>query len=101
MFLFIKGGIGMAAVPKEKSSKKEPKHLKRDEFELEEIANALNEAKEEGAHKVFSIYKSDELLEGTITKMDANTKLIHIKDKYMTVHKVHFLDILKVSDTEN
>lgn len=88
----------MAAVPKEKLSKKEPKHLKRDEFELEEIGNALNEAKEEGAHKVFSIYKKDEPLEGIVTKMDANTKLIHIKDKYMNVHKVHFLDILNISN---
>lgn len=89
------------AVPKEKSGKKEPKHLKRDEFELEEIANALNEAKEEGERKVFSIYKKDEPIEGTVTKMDANTKLIHITDQYMTVHKVHFLDILKVSNAEN
>ena len=32
--------------------------------------------------------------------MDANTKLIHIKDKYMNIHKVHFLDILKISDIE-
>ena len=85
---------------KPSAHKKEPKHLVRDEFELEEIANALNEAKEEGAHKVFSIYKSDEPLEGVITKMDPNTKLIHIKDKYMNVHKVHFLDILQVSNTE-
>ena len=78
--------------------KKEPKHLVRDEFELEEIANALNEAKEEGARKVFSIYKREEQLEGIITKMDPNTKLIHIKDKSMDVHKVHFLDILNVAN---
>ncbi|WP_445477965.1 hypothetical protein ACULLL_16515 [Lysinibacillus irui] len=50
--------------------------------------------------KVFSVYKLDENLEGTITKMDANTKLIHIKDKYLNIHKVHFLDILSISDTE-
>ena len=98
MFLYKRGDYIMAA--KEKSSKKEPKHLKRDEFELEEIANALNEAKEEGEYKVFSIYKRGEQLEGIVTKMDANTKLIHIKDKYTDVHKVHFLDILKVSNAE-
>ena len=80
--------------------KKEPKHLVRDEFELDELAVTLGEAKEEGARKIFSIYKSDEPLEGIVTKMDANTKLIHIKDKYMDVHKVHFLDILQVSNAE-
>lgn len=78
------------AATKEKSSRKEPKHLKRDEFGLEEIAYALNEAKEEGERKVFSIYKRKEQLEGIITTMDANTKLIHITDQYMTVLKVHF-----------
>lgn len=82
------------------TKKKEPKHPDRDEFDLEEIANALTEAMEEKQTKVFSIYKLDEPLEGTITKMDANTKLIHIKDKYMNIHKVHFLDILSISDTE-
>lgn len=90
----------MAAVPKEKTSKKESKHLKRDEFELEEIANALNEAKEEGEYKVFSIYKREEPIEGIITKMDPNTKLIHIKDKLMNIYKIHFLDILQVSNAE-
>jgi len=80
--------------------KKEPKHPDRDEFELEEIAKALTEVMEEKQIKVFSIYKCDETLEGTVTKMDANTKLIHIKDKYMNIHKVHFLDILKISDID-
>lgn len=79
---------------------KEPKHPDRDEFDLEEIANTLTEALEENQTKVFSIYKRDESLEGTITKMDANTKQIHIKDKYMNIHKVHFLNILKISDIE-
>lgn len=51
---------------------------------------------DEKQSKVFSIYKLDETLEGTITKMDANTKLIHIKDKYYNIDKVHFLDILSI-----
>lgn len=88
------------AKTKTPTKKKDPKHPDRDEFDLEEIANALTEALEEKQTKVFSIYKCDEPLEGTITKMDANTKLIHIKDKYMNIHKVHFLDILKISDIE-
>lgn len=77
---------------------KEKKHLERDEFDLEEIALSLGEALEEGEYKVFSIYKRDEPLDGIVTKMDANTKLIHIKDKSMDVHKVHFLDILNVAN---
>lgn len=88
------------AKTKTPTKKKEPKHPDRDEFDLEEIANALTEAMEEKQTKIFSIYKRDEPLEGTVTKMDANTKLIHIKDKYMNIHKVHFLDILKISDIE-
>ena len=88
------------AKTKTPTKKKEPKHPDRDEFDLEEIGNALTEAMEEKQTKVFSIYKRDEALEGTVTKMDANTKLIHIKDKYYNIHKVHFLDILSISDTE-
>ncbi|MGN4127605.1 YolD-like family protein [Lysinibacillus sphaericus] len=79
---------------------KEKKHLDRDEFDLEEIANALTEAKEENKYRVFSIYKREEPLTGMVTNMDANTKLIHIKDKYMDIHKVHFLDILNVSECD-
>lgn len=48
----------------------------------------------------YTIYKHDEQSEGTVVKMDANTKLIHIKDRNMGIHKIHFLDILKVSDVE-
>lgn len=83
-----------------KKKVKEPKHLDRDEFELEEIAYALTEAKEEGEYKAFAIYKREELLTGIVTKMDANTKLIHIQDKFRDMHKVHFLDILDVRNLE-
>ncbi|WP_312507602.1 hypothetical protein, partial [Lysinibacillus sp.] len=68
------------AKTKTPSKKKEPKHPDRDELDLEEITNTLTEAMGEKQSKVFSIYKRDETLEGTVTKMDANTKLIHIKD---------------------
>ncbi|KGR89534.1 YolD-like family protein [Lysinibacillus boronitolerans] len=88
------------AKTKTPTKKKEPKHPERDEFDLEEIANTLTEVMEEKQTKVFTIYKRDEPLEGIVTNMDANTKLIHIKDKYFNVHKVHFLDILKISDID-
>lgn len=89
----VKGDVKMAAKTKTPTKKKEPKHPDRDEFDLEEIANALTEAMEENQTKIFSIYKIEEPLTGTVTKMDANTKLIHIKDRFMGIHKVHFLDI--------
>lgn len=90
----------MATKIKTPTKKKEPKHLDRDEFELEEIAYTLTESMQESKNKVFSIYKKDGQLTGMVTKMDANTKLIHIKDKYMDIHKVHFLDILNVSECD-
>lgn len=55
---------------------------------------------QESKNKVFSVYKKDEQLTGMVTKMDVNTKLIHIKDKNMDIHKVHFLDILTVSECD-
>lgn len=79
---------------------KEPKHLARDESDLEEIAYTLSESMERNKAYTYTIYKRDEQLEGMVVKMDASTKLIHIKDRYMGIHKVHFLDILKVSDVE-
>ncbi|WP_144511627.1 YolD-like family protein [Bacillus sp. FJAT-22090] len=78
-------------------AEKPPKHLKRDEFDLEELAMALGEAKEDNQLRIFVIYRGEEPLRGIVTKLDANTKLIHIKDESRDIHKVHFLDILKVS----
>ncbi|MED4888562.1 YolD-like family protein [Lysinibacillus fusiformis] len=88
------------AKSKTPTKKKEPKHLDRDEFELEEMAYTLIDVIERKKTKAFTFHKREEPLTGTVTKMDANTKLIHIKDKYMNIHKVHFLDILKISDID-
>lgn len=96
----VKGDVKMAAKTKTPTKKKEPKHPDRDEFDLEEITNTLIEVMDGNQIKIFTIYKRDDQLTGTVTKMDANTKLIHIKDKYMNIHKVHFLDILKISDID-
>lgn len=77
-----------------------PKHLPRDEFELEDLAYTLNEAMGEGIYRVFNVYKRDEPLVGIINKMDGNTKLVHIQDRWREVHRVHFLDILDVKNFE-
>lgn len=75
-------------------------HLERDEFELEELATILNESKEDGQIKEFFIYRKNEGLKGRVTSMDPNTKLIHITDSRNEVHKIHFLDILKVNNVD-
>ncbi|MCL1701644.1 hypothetical protein [Lysinibacillus sp. Bpr_S20] len=80
----------MATKTKTPAKKKEPKHLDRDEFDLKEIAYALTEAMQESKNKVFSVYKRDEQITGMVTKMDANTKLIHIKDKHMDIQSTFF-----------
>lgn len=79
------------------TSKKPPKHLERDEFELDELAITLKDAKEDGCLRSFVIYRWEEPFKGVVTRLDHNTKLIHIRDEAWNIHKVHFLDILKVS----
>ncbi|MFA1738420.1 hypothetical protein [Lysinibacillus fusiformis] len=49
----------MAAKTKTSTKKKEPKHMDRDEFDLEEIAYALTEAMENNQIKAFTIYKKE------------------------------------------
>lgn len=79
------------------SAKKPPKHIERDEFDLEELGNTLEEAKLDNKLRTFVIYRGDEPLTGVVTKIDSSTKLIHIKDEIRDIHKIHFLDILQVS----
>ncbi|MGE7840071.1 glycine-rich domain-containing protein [Lysinibacillus sp. NPDC093712] len=54
----------MAAKTITLAKKKEPKHLDRDEFDLEEIAYTLTETMQENKSYTYTIYKHDELLEG-------------------------------------
>ena len=82
-----------------KSKKSVKKHPDRDEFELEELSMALEEAKESGNTYSFAVFNHEDPIVGKVTKMDANTKLITI-ERYMDQHKVHFLDVLKVNTYE-
>ncbi|KZN99340.1 YolD-like family protein [Pseudobacillus badius] len=68
----------------------------RDEFELEEIAYQLTEAFNEKTEVVLSVWKEDEPIQGKVTKMDGQTKLIHVEEKYGVVRKIPFIDILAV-----
>lgn len=82
--------------PKPKRVKKSAKHPDRDEFDLVELAMALNEAMDTNKTYSFAVFNQDEPIFGKVTKMDPNTKLITIQ-RYGEIVKVHFLDILKVS----
>lgn len=86
----------MIPKPPKKTKVKRPT---RDEFELEEIAQALTEAKEENTEVILTLWEKDSV-QGVITKLDGQTKLIHIEKNYETT-KVKFADILKVSSKNN
>lgn len=77
------------------SKKKKVSRPSRDEFELEEIAESLKEAKEGNYDVVLTLWSKDPI-QGRITKMDGQTQLIHIERNFDTT-KVPFKDILKVS----
>ncbi|MFS0783295.1 YolD-like family protein [Bacillus sp. 1P06AnD] len=86
----------MGAVPKPPSKKKtKAKRPERDEYELEEIAMQLNEAKDDQENRLIIALNQEEPIKGKVTHLDPVTKQITISylfEKY----KVHFLDILKI-----
>lgn len=67
---------------------------KRDEFELEDLANQLIEAHNEGIVVILHIWKG-EPTRCKISKLDGQTQMVHIEVGYNT-EKVKFIDILKV-----
>lgn len=77
------------------TKKKKSSRPSRDEFELEEIAEALKEAKEGKFEVVLTLWEK-EPVQGKVIKMDGQTQLIHVEKNVVTT-KVLFKDILKVS----
>ena len=69
----------------------------RDEFELEELADQLTEAKNEETEVVLSVWGWDEVVRGVITEMDSRTTLVHVYRHGETI-KVRFLDVMRVSN---
>jgi ribosome maturation factor RimP len=67
----------------------------RDEFELEELADQLTEAKREEVEVVLTVWGREEAVQGTITEMDPRTTLVHVYRQGETV-KVPFMDIMRV-----
>jgi len=76
-----------------------PKRPVRDDFELEELAGRLQDAKEEKYELVLIIWGRNEPVRGRITKLDADTKRVHV-EHWGRVEKVPFLDILEARRPE-
>jgi len=74
---------------------KKTQRPQRDEFELEEIANSLTEAYQEKSEVLLTVWKKEEPVRGFVSKMDGNTKLIHIDNEAERV-KIRFMDIIHV-----
>lgn len=66
----------------------------RDEFELEELANQLVEALEEG-YEVFLHIWQREPIKCRITKLDGQTQLVYIEEGNNS-NRVKFIEIIKV-----
>ncbi|WP_372636633.1 YolD-like family protein [Cohnella sp.] len=86
----------MPAVAKPGKSYK-AKRPTRDEFELEELADQLTEAKNEEIEVALIVWGMDETVCGTIMEMDSRTTLVHVYRHGETI-KVPFLDIMRVSN---
>ncbi|MBB6674551.1 YolD-like family protein [Cohnella nanjingensis] len=68
----------------------------RDEFELEELGERLVEAQQEKSEVALTVWGVEEAVRGTIVKMDARTRLVHVQS-FGEVTKVPFMDIMRVN----
>ncbi|MEK4197935.1 YolD-like family protein [Cytobacillus sp. FSL K6-0265] len=74
--------------------KSKPQRPSRDEFELEELGNAVVEAHREKTEVLILLWQS-EPIQGKIVNLDGQTQLIHIESGYETI-KVKIIDILSI-----
>ncbi|MCM3324220.1 YolD-like family protein [Cytobacillus kochii] len=74
--------------------KSKPQRPSRDEFELEELGNAVVEAHREKTEVLILLWQRDPI-QGKIIKLDGQSQLIHIESDYETI-KVKFIDILSI-----
>lgn len=89
----------MTAIPKPKSKSKVSRPT-RDEFELQELAEKLVTAEQNKEQLLFTIWRRDEIVRGTISKMDPGTQSVHILERAGGLLKVPFIDILEVDEPE-
>ncbi|MBT2577413.1 YolD-like family protein [Bacillus sp. ISL-8] len=85
--------------PKKKSaSKKEPRPC-MDEFEQQEAAELIQYAKQDDTELVFTVYRKynePAIIQGKIVKLEQQMGRIVVSDGPNTIHKVQFMDILKI-----
>ncbi|EJR58928.1 hypothetical protein IIO_04050 [Bacillus cereus VD115] len=85
--------------PKKKSaSKKEPRPC-MDEFEQQEAAELIQLAVQDDTELVFTVYrkyKEPDIIKGKIVKLEQQMGRIVVSDEPNAIHKVQFMDILKI-----
>lgn len=85
--------------PKKKSaSKKEPRPC-MDEFEQQEAAELIQLAVQDDTELVFTVYrkyKEPDIIKGKIVKLEQQMGRIVVSDGSNTIHKIQFMDILKI-----
>ncbi|MCM3129036.1 YolD-like family protein [Paenibacillus provencensis] len=93
--------FSLTAAPKPSAKNQKESRPKRDDFELEELAVKLQEAREDKKTLTLFVWKKEEPIIGMIEKLDGGTKLVHINEKFGGPMRVPFIDILKVADPES
>ncbi|GIO33283.1 hypothetical protein J2TS6_44240 [Paenibacillus albilobatus] len=89
----------MYAVPKP-GKKTKSSRPSRDDFELQELAEKLEEAKESNARLNLTVWRMPEQVQGTIDKLDPGTQRVHIQTRFDGMLKVPFIDILSAERVE-
>ncbi|BAR85781.1 YolD-like family protein [Bacillus thuringiensis] len=85
--------------PKKKgASKKEPRPC-MDEFEQQEAAELIQLAVQDETELVFTVYrkyKEPDIIQGKIVKLEQQMGRILVSDGPNAIHKIQFMDILKI-----
>jgi len=79
---------------RETMGKTEPKKPKLDEWELEELAYKLQEAKERGKRLTLTVWGRG-TVEGKIEKLVPETKMVYVRTMLGETIRVPFFDIVK------
>ncbi|KGE21095.1 YolD-like family protein [Paenibacillus wynnii] len=87
----------MTAIPKPSAKSKTNDRPKLDEFTQEEIAERLQEAKQNDKPLILLVWRQG-TIKGTVVKLDGDKQQIHVRRGHDDVVKVPFRDILKVEE---
>lgn len=84
--------------PKKKTTKKEPRPY-MDEFEQQEAVELIQLAVQDDTELVFTVYrkyKEPDVIQGKIIKLEQQLNRIVVSDGPNAIHKIQFMDILKI-----